>query len=138
MELYKIQFIVENYFGYKINVKSRRRRLVDARKIYFGLCREFTRSGLFEIGKSLNRDHATALHNIRSCKDLRQTDPDFNRKYLDLYKQVNSLKANNWIPKKIIIPKVIHPGVFMYGTKESIRKIFDKRRSTSKQRNVLY
>jgi len=138
MELYKIQFLVENYFGYKINIKCRQRHLVDARKIYFGLCRDFTRYGLAVMGKTLNRDHATALHNIRSCKDLRQTDPDFNRKYIALYKQVNALKANNWIPKKIIIPKVIHPGRFIYGTKKSIREVFNKRRQITKQRDVLH
>lgn len=136
MDLHQIQLIVERYFALKINVKSRRRHLVDARKMYFGLCRDFTKHGLAVLGNSLKRDHATALHNIRSCKDLRQTDPDFNRNYIDLYRQVSDLQSKGWEkPLLLIVPKVIHPGRFRklgYVKTKSIRKVFNQRGQTSK------
>ena len=45
MELQQIKLIVERHFEVNIDVKSRRRHLVDARKMYFGLCRDFTKYG---------------------------------------------------------------------------------------------
>tara|TARA_B110000285_G_scaffold222804_1_gene277434 strand:- start:2 stop:388 length:387 start_codon:yes stop_codon:yes gene_type:complete len=127
MELQQIKLIVERHFEVNIDVKSRRRHLVDARKIYFGLCRDFTKYGLLKMAQTLHRDHATALHNIRSCKDLRKTDPEFNRIYIILYKKVSLLELNDWKPKPIIIPKIIHPLKLRYADKKSIRKIFNKR-----------
>lgn len=134
MELQSIKLTVEEYFGCFINVKSRRRYIVDARKIYFGLCREFTKYSLATLGQSMDRDHATALHNIRSCMNLIETDKDFRDKYIALYKRVSKLKRNQWIPERVIIPSVIHPGRFRYGQIKSIRKIFNKRGQATKQR----
>jgi len=138
MELRQIQLIVETYFDLKINVKSRRRDIVDARKMYFGLCKNFTNYGLVQMGYSLNKNHATALYNIVSCKDLRQTDIDFDRKYLALYKKISFLQSNKWKPKTYTLPKVIHPGILRHADKKSIRKIFNKRRSITKQRYELH
>ena len=138
MELIQIKTKVENHFGFFINVRSRKRHLVDARKIYFGLCREFTKKSLAEIGRSMERDHASALHNIRSCRDLFQTDPEFKKHYITLFREVNALIS---IPSKIILPTVpryIHPGYLRYADKKSIRKIFNKRGPTPKQRYELY
>ena len=132
MELQQIQRKVENYFGFFINVRSRKRHFVDARKIYFGLCREFTKKSLTEIGRSMERDHASALHNIRSCKDLLFTDPEFKRNYIILFREVNRLRLNKWKPKTFIIPKTIHPGFLRYADKKSIREVFNKRGPTSK------
>ena len=138
MELIQIKTKVENHFGFFINVRSRKRHLVDARKIYFGLCREFTKKSLTEIGRSMERDHASALHNIRSCRDLFETDPEFKKHYITLFREVNALIS---IPFKIILPTVpqfIHPGYLRYADKKSIRKVLNKRRPTPKQRYKLY
>jgi len=138
MELIQIKTKVENHFGFFINVKSRKRHLVDARKIYFKLCRELTKKSLTEIGRSMELDHATALHNIRGCKDLFQTDPEFKRNYIILFREVNQLRLNKWKIPKAEIPKFIHPGYLRYADKKSIRKVFNQRRSFAKQRYELY
>lgn len=138
MELQQIKRKVENHFGFFINVRSRKRHIVDARKIYFGLCREFTKKSLAEIGRSMERDHASALHNIRSCKDLFQTDPEFKRNYIILFREVSQLRYNQWKIPKAAIPKFIHPGYLRYADKKSIRKVFNKRGQASKQRYELY
>jgi len=138
MELQQIKMKVETHFGFFINVRSRKRHLVDARKIYFKLCRELTKKSLTEIGRSMERDHASVLHNIRSCKDLFQTDPEFKRNYIILFREVNQLRLNKWKIPKAAIPKFIHPGYLRYADKKSIRKVFNKRGPTPKQRYELY
>ena len=141
MELQIIKLAVERHFGFNINVRCRERHIVDARKMYFSLCRDFTKKSLMLIGRSMDRDHATALHNIRSCKDLRKTDPDFNRNYIALYRQLSMLKSNAWKFKAYNAPKVIHPGRFLklgYGKSKSIRKVFNQRGQAPEQRYELY
>lgn len=138
MELQKIRTKVENHFGFFINVKSRNRHLVDARKMYFALCREFTKKSLTEIGRSLEMDHSSVLHNTKSCKDLIKTDIKFAKHYITLFGQVSLLKSNDWKIPKATVPKYIHPGYLRYADKKSIRKIFNKRGPTPKQRYELY
>src|SRR6056300_1041466 len=138
MELQQIQRKVENHFGFFINVKSRKRHLVDARKMYFALCREFTKKSLTEIGRSLEMDHSSVLHNSKSCKDLIKTDIEFAKHYITLFNQVSLLKSNDWKIPKARVPKHIHPGYLRYADKKSIRKIFNKRGPTSKQRYELH
>ena len=141
LDLQLIKLTVETYFGCTLNVRSRERHIVDARKIYFSLCREFTKSSLMLIGRSMNRDHATAMHNIKSCNDLRKTDPEFNEKYIALYKRLSMFKSDSWKFKPYNAPKVIHPGRFRnlgYGKTKPIRKVFNQRGPTPKQRYELY
>ena len=138
MKLEQIKTIVETYFKMEIGVKSRKRDLVDARKMYFSLARSFTRKSLAVIGSSLNRDHATALYNIRSCNDLRKTDKEFSEKYIALHKLVSLLKPDFKKNKIYTVPRAIHPGYFRYADKKSIRKIFNKGGQAPKQRYELY
>ena len=141
LDLQLIKLTVERYFGFTLNVRSRERNIVDARKIYFGLSREFTKSSLSLIGRSMDRDHATALHNIRSCNDLRKTDPEFNEKYIALYRRLSMFKSDSWKFKAYNVPKVIHQGRFIklgYGKTKSLRKVFNQGGQTPKQRNELY
>ena len=141
LDLQLIKLTVERYFGYNLNVRCRERHIVDARKIYFGLCREFTKTSLMLIGRSMDRDHATALHNIRSCKDLRKTDPEFNEKYIALYRQLSVFKSDSWKFKAYNAPKVIHPGRFRklgYGKTKSIREVFNQGGQAPKQRYELH
>lgn len=127
MQLFQIQRVVEDYYKLQINVKSRRRNLVDARKMYFLLCRQFTKCSLSVMGKSLKRDHATALYNIRSCKDLILTDKDFEFHYKILYNKVRNIGLLGY-DVNIPIPKVVHPGRLLYGKEKSLRKLFKQRR----------
>lgn len=129
MQLYEIQNIVEEYFKMKIAIRSRRRNLVDARKIYFMLSKKFTKNSLSTLGASLNgRDHATALHNINSGKNLLETDRNFNYHYRTLYNKVRKHCTQELELEKINTPKVIHPGRLRYGKEKSLYKFLNKRR----------
>ena len=69
-----IKEIVESYFELSISRNTRKRQYVEARAIYFKLCREFTQLSLEQIGKSVNRDHASVLHGVRSINTWVQVD----------------------------------------------------------------
>lgn len=73
-----IKEIVENYFEISISRNTRKRQYVEARAIYFKLCREFTQLSLEQIGKSVNRDHASVLHGVRSINTWVQVDKRMN------------------------------------------------------------
>jgi hypothetical protein len=132
MKLKKIKKIVDRHVGFDISVKNRTRDVVDARKMYFGLCREFTSYGLKVLGDSIDRDHSTALYNIRSCKDLREMDKFFNETYISLKKKVQTSLNIKYNFEPITTPRAIHPGFLRYANKKSIRKVLDKRRYSTK------
>ena len=73
-----IKEIVENYFEISISRNTRKRQYVEARAIYFKLCREFTQLSLEQIGKSVNRDHASVLHGCRSINTWVEVDKRIN------------------------------------------------------------
>lgn len=77
-----VKEIVEDYYKLKIDSKTRQRKYVEARAVYYKLLRENSRMSLQAIGKTMNRDHATALHSIRKIKDWLEYDKqlrqDFN------------------------------------------------------------
>ena len=73
-----IKEIVENYFEISISRNTRKRQYVEARAIYFKLCRIFTQLSLEQIGKSVNRDHASVLHGCRSINTWVEVDKRIN------------------------------------------------------------
>lgn len=73
-----IKEIVENYFDISISRTTRKRQYVEARSIYFKLCRDFTQLSLEQIGKTVNRDHSSVLHGIRSINTWVEVDKRMN------------------------------------------------------------
>ena len=73
-----IKQIVESYFEISISRNTRKRQYVEARAIYFKLCRIFTQLSLEQIGKSVNRDHASVLHGCRSINTWVEVDKRMN------------------------------------------------------------
>ena len=69
-----IKEIVESYFELSISRNTRKRQYVEARAIYYKLCREFTQLSLEQIGKSVKRDHASVLHGVKSINTWVQVD----------------------------------------------------------------
>lgn len=62
-------------------LKSRERRYVDSRFLAMKLLRDNLNYSLHKIGSVFNKDHASALHGIRSYKNLMDVDA----RYRDLY-----------------------------------------------------
>jgi len=81
-----IQKVVCDYFDIphdKINSKTRKREVVQARQLAMFFSKNYTKSSLAAIGsKCGNKDHATVLHACKTIKNLIDTDKNF-RKYVD-------------------------------------------------------
>jgi len=61
---------------------SRRyREYVEARQIYCKLAKERTKHSLETISKAINRGHSDAIHSIRTCTNLIETNINFKTKY---------------------------------------------------------
>ena len=62
--------IIRNKVEEELNIDleniCRRREYVYARALYFGLCKELTKDSLDFIGSTLDKNHATVLHNINN------------------------------------------------------------------------
>lgn len=60
---------------------SRKREIVDSRMIYFAVARNLGGYTLSELGKSVNRDHATVMYAIRNYDHLSSYDESMKHKY---------------------------------------------------------
>ena len=60
---------------------SRKREMVDSRMIYFAVARNLGGYTLSELGKSVNRDHATVMYAIRNYEHLSSYDESMKHKY---------------------------------------------------------
>jgi len=80
VQLNLIRSIVGKYLGYDFKNRkhnsTRVREFVEARMIYFYLCRNFLNLPLASIGKTIypKKDHATVLHGYKTIQNLIQVD----------------------------------------------------------------
>ena len=91
-----IRKLVESEVGAKINVRSRRRELVEARHIYCLILKKHSKYTLYEIGKEIDRDHTSVLHSLRRAKEFLEYDSDFNDKFHNLENKFFHLSSNNF------------------------------------------
>ncbi|MBS4012211.1 MAG: chromosomal replication initiator protein DnaA [Bacteroidetes bacterium] len=91
-----IQKVVSNYFNIpldKINSKTRKREIVQARQLAMYFSKAFTKASLASIGSKLgNKDHATVLHACKTVKNLSDTDKNF-KKYVDDLSNIIKVKS---------------------------------------------
>jgi predicted RNase H-like nuclease (RuvC/YqgF family) len=65
-----------------IDIRSRTRMIdyVEARAIYYNLCRNRYDFTLFRIGREVDRDHASVMHGLKIYENLMATDGRFRNK----------------------------------------------------------
>lgn len=74
-----IKKLIDKELGYDIGGKLRKREAVYARAVYFKIGREvYPKMSFAELGKSLNRDHATVLHAINKVMPHAMEHERFN------------------------------------------------------------
>jgi hypothetical protein len=91
-----IEFL-ESFFGMSLAEKSRKRSMVEARMIYAKLMKVYTRTSLSDIGRAIDRDHATIIHYLTNFKWLKKTDQAFSSKYdtvADMYEEFRATWFN--------------------------------------------
>ncbi len=83
-----IQKVVGDYFDIpvdKINSKTRKREIVQARQLAMYFSKTYTKNSLAAIGSKLgNKDHATVLHACKTVKNLYDTDRSFKKHFDEL------------------------------------------------------
>lgn len=89
--------IINEIFFVNINDKTRKRRIVDARRAYAKILRDVGFS-YEHIGDSIGKDHATIIHYVKSIDDLLQYDSIFEKKFI-LSKKQFLLENKQLIPK---------------------------------------
>ena len=81
LEIAQLKEIVNNVFAVDLLETNRKRDLVDARTVYSKVLRD--RGYTFEtIAKSINRDHATVIHYMKSIDSLITYDKGIRDKYI--------------------------------------------------------
>jgi hypothetical protein len=76
-----IRNLVESYYNLDLSSKSRTRPNVEARAIYYTLIKSKIKSSLYDIGRGVNRNHATVIHGLKLCEMLMETDEKFRNDY---------------------------------------------------------
>ena len=78
----ELKKIVNDVFLVDIEIESRKRDVVDARKIYSKILRDSGYS--YElIGKTINKNHATIMHYVKNIEHLMTYDQIIKNKYVD-------------------------------------------------------
>lgn len=87
-----IQKMVCEYFDVpfeRLQQKTRKREIVQARQITMYLAKSFTKNSLKTIGEHFGgRDHTTVIHSCQTVKDLMDTDSIFKENVLELTQKV--------------------------------------------------
>jgi len=73
---------------------SRRRNIVNARFIFSTILYELTGFSYSHIGRIINRDHATVLYHIKTCRQLIDIDKYFKNMYNEVKNQLYGYDTN--------------------------------------------
>jgi len=86
---------VNDFFGFDISVKSRKRNIVEARMMYAKLMKVYTNMSLTDIGLLINKDHATIIHYLKNFRYIKKQDREFSNKY-DILSEVYEDFRKSW------------------------------------------
>lgn len=87
--------------------KSRLRDYSDARSLYCHAARQFTNYSTTAIGCSINRDHATVIHNTRKVDTLIKVDAQIRNQNQMIIEALNALSQNT-TPTDLIMQRVVN------------------------------
>ena len=87
----KFKKIIEFETGVNVEIVSRKRNFVEARAIYYKLLRDISNMTLQAIGDTVNRDHATILHSLKSVDDWMKYDTKLSGKYKNILYAIDNI-----------------------------------------------
>lgn len=93
-----IKSSIHDFFKIDINQKTRKREVVEARFMYYELCRK-KRMSLAQIGRFVGKDHATVLHGTKRFEILCEVDVDFKNNFQALKSIVDFRSSRKVVPK---------------------------------------
>lgn len=123
-----INEIVDQYFELKINTPTRKRPYIEARAVYYKLCREFTNLTLENIGWDFGKNHATVLNGIRQLDNWIKQDSRIKNNYKILKSKIFNIEQDEEVIE-------INEGlVLRYATlKQQVKNLQEANQELSKQ-----
>ena len=80
-----VQDTIEEHVGFAIDENTRVRQVVDARKIYYKICRDNIFGVSFQmLADTMNQNHATVMVNLNRLNDYINYDQQLLNLYLNL------------------------------------------------------
>jgi hypothetical protein len=92
----KFKKIIELETGVNVEIVSRKKGFVEARAIYYKLLRDISNMTLQAIGDTVNRDHATILHSLKSVDDWMKYDAALALKYKNILYAIDNLDETDF------------------------------------------
>ena len=87
----KFKKIIKFETGVNVEIVSRKRNFVEARAIYYKLLREISGMTLHAIADTVNKDHATILHSLKSVDDWMRYDTKLADKYKNILYAIDNI-----------------------------------------------
>ena len=127
----EIKTLVEQETNNSLNTKTRKRDIVYTRAVYFKLCRIHTQQPLSDIGKTVNKDHATVLHGIKVFNNVLI---EYEQNYLELFTKLDKEIRKQTGKKLRHTQKLLNPEI--YYRKKYTRLLLEHRNISQKYRNL--
>ena len=90
MSMSDIMKFVEKEYKIKIDISSRTTNYVEARAIYYELCRRYLGSKSTELAKSVHRNHATILHALKEFPYMMKYSEGMKLRYYKIRENLDS------------------------------------------------
>lgn len=107
----QLKKLIEETFDVKIDTSTRRREIVDLRRVFSIICVEYYLLTHQKTGELMNKDHSSVTHHIKTGNALLKFDSVFRK----LFSEIKS-KAPN--PDDIEIQKAYHRAEINYHRRE--------------------
>lgn len=95
VDLKYIRKFVENNLGISLTRNTREREYVEARALYFKLCRDFTSKSWVDMAKSLGKNHATAIHAVNNVYDVAEMHNKKLKYLYDVFERSSATYSEN-------------------------------------------
>lgn len=86
----------ESFFGFKLSDKSRKKNIVEARMMYAKIMKRHTNMSLTDIGRSIEKDHATIIHYLNNFSWFKKADVNFSSTFDILSEMFDDFKKT-WL-----------------------------------------
>ena len=100
-----IRHVIEKFYKLDISTKTRKLKYVYARAIYFELCYNYTKHTYSQIAKTLDMNHSTVLHSIKSFPYMLRHDKQLNSEYYLIRQLLDFSLKKPRINAKVLVKK---------------------------------
>lgn len=92
----KFKKIIELETGVDVEIVSRKKNFVEARAIYYKLLRDISGMTLQAIGDTVNKNHDTILHSLKSVNNWMKYDTELAGKYKNILYAIDNIDETDF------------------------------------------